>query len=86
MRNAATELLSHVTAHDTSCCNTGGDFEPALLQQPFGISRTDAVGFIVKGFQAAVTGCQYIFQCIPALLFCMQLKMPSALVDSSLCG
>lgn len=35
---------------------TGGAFEPALLQQPFGISRTDAVGFIVKGFQAAVTG------------------------------
>lgn len=35
---------------------TGGDFEPALLQQPFGISRTDAVSFILKGFQAALTG------------------------------
>ena len=34
----------------------GGDFEPALLQQPFGISRTDAVSFILKGFQAALTG------------------------------
>lgn len=35
---------------------TGGEYEPALLQQPFGISRTDAVSFIVKGFQAALTG------------------------------
>ena len=56
--DAAAELLSYTTAYITCCCNTGGDFEPALLQQPFGISRTDAVGFIIKGFQAAVTGGQ----------------------------
>lgn len=42
--------------YPTVCCCPGGEFEPALLQQPFGISRTDAVSFIVRGFQAALTG------------------------------
>jgi len=34
---------------------TGGDYEPLLLDEPFGLSRSEVAGFILKGVAAVVS-------------------------------
>ena len=73
---------------DMLLSGAGGEFEPALLQQPFGISRTDAASFIFKGFQAAVTGCHFLLACCPVHFYragtdtlCNKMPPPLALFN-----